>query len=384
MDYPKLRKAFKDRFGHTPRLFRSPGRINVIGEHTDYNEGFVLPAGIDKEVCIAIAPNQTDNCQLYALDLSKAVAFPLAAYHQVHSGWAAYLVGVIDQLQAHGFIIGGFDCVFSGDVPIGAGLSSSAALECATLFALKTIYDLPLDNQTMVRLAQKAENEYVGVNCGIMDQFASMFAQEGHVLKLDCRDLSYQRYPLVTQEYQFVLVDSLVKHNLGDSEYNQRRSECEAGLAALKQQFPNIKALRDASIQELVAVRDAMEPVVYSRCKYIIEEIQRVNEACQALEQGNLERLGQLLYVAHQGMQYEFEISCPELDFLVDFTRPRAEVLGCRMMGGGFGGCTINLVKTDRMNDFSAAIGEAYEKAFGITPRFYHVNTAHGTSEVIG
>lgn len=382
MDYKTLRQAFKRRYHWEPRLFRSPGRINIIGEHTDYNEGFVLPAGIDKEICMAIGPNSTNNCRLYALDMKEEVSFALNDYRQVSQAWAQYIIGIVDQLLTEGKAITGFDAVFSGDVPLGAGLSSSAALECATLFGLNALFDLNLDKEAITRIAQKAENEYVGVNCGIMDQFASVFAQSGQALKLDCRDLSYEPYPLEMADHQFVLVDSMVKHKLSDSAYNTRRFESETGLAVLKECFPKIKALRDASLDQLEACEKLMDAKVYQRCQYVVEEIQRVNQAIYALSNHDLPGLGQLLYATHEGLQHQYEVSCPELDFLVDFTRGLPEVLGSRMMGGGFGGCTINLVKSEALEDFSDKIAHAYLKAYGVLPRVYPVKTANGTSEV--
>ena len=382
MDYQGLRQAFKDRYDWEPRLFRSPGRINIIGEHIDYHDGFVLPAGIDKEICIALGPNSTNTCRLYALDLKEEVSFTMNNYREVQPAWAQYIIGVVDQLLTNGELITGFDAVFSGDVPLGAGLSSSAALECATLYGLRELFNLSLDKETLTKLAQKAENEYVGVNCGIMDQFASVFAQKGHALKLDCRDLSYELYPLVMEDYQFVLVDSMVKHKLSDSSYNVRRSESETGLAVLKRHFPRIKALRDASLEELEVCKASMGVKVYSRCKYVIEEIERINETSDALARHDLPKIGQLLYATHKGLQHDYEVSCPEIDFLVDFTKEQPEVLGSRMMGGGFGGCTINLVKSDALHDFSLKVNAAYQMAFGIRPKVYPINTADGTSEV--
>ncbi|WP_422355627.1 galactokinase [Roseivirga pacifica] len=382
MEYSALLQLYKDRFNSEPRVFRSPGRINIIGEHTDYNDGFVLPAGIDKEICMVMGVNFSDTFNLYSVDKKECVSFTIDTYKEVSAGWAKYIIGVIDQLVQMEIAIGGFDCVFQGDIPLGAGLSSSAALECATLYGLKHLFNVELSKKEIALIAQKAENQYVGVNCGIMDQFASVFAAEGQALKLDCRDLSYELYPLEMQGYQLVLVDSLVSHNLASSEYNVRRAECEEALAILQQKHPHFLALRDASIEDLEAQKDEFRTVVYKRAKYMIEEIARVGKACQAMTSNDLPELGSLLYATHAGLQHEFEISCKELDFLVDFTRDKEEILGSRMMGGGFGGCTINLVKDDFVEDFELSVSKAYEAAYGKAPAIYRVKTSSGSSEI--
>lgn len=383
MDYSALLKVYDERFKTTPRLFRSPGRINIIGEHTDYNDGFVLPAGIDKEIAMLIGNNNSNTFNLYSIDEDEAVSFTIDNYTSVKVGWAQYIIGVIDQLQKADFSISGIDCVFGGDIPIGAGMSSSAALECATLFGFNELFDLGIDKLTITQMAQKAENQYVGVNCGIMDQFASVFSEKNKAIKLDCRDLSYELYDLDLKGYQFVLVDSMVKHSLASSEYNVRRAECEEGAIVLNGRFNKVKSLRDASLEQLESVKKEMKPNVYQRCKYMINEISRVTEATRALEKHDLNELGRLLYETHHGLQHEFEISCEEIDFLVDFTRNYDSVLGARMMGGGFGGCSINLVESSNMNAFLSEIQDAYANKYGKKSSIYLVSTASGTSEVL-
>jgi galactokinase len=382
MDYRRISAIYQQRFDSAPRLFRSPGRINIIGEHTDYNDGFVLPAAVDKEICMAMGKNHSNAFFCYSIDTNEFVSFTLEDYHKIENGWAKYIIGIIDQLIQQGHQVEGFDCVFQGDIPIGAGLSSSAALACATLYGIKSLFSIEMDKRTMALTAQKAENEYVGVNCGIMDQFASVFSQEGQVLKLDCRDLSYERFPLEMDGYQLVLVDSLVSHNLASSEYNVRRAECEEAVAVLQKLHPEYSALRDASIEDLITQKDQFRPVVYQRARYMVEEIARVSQACKAMTENNLEELGKLLYETHHGLQHDFQISCEELDFLVDFTRDKEAIPGARMMGGGFGGCTINLVKDDYLRQFESAVTEAYQNAFGKTPAIYHVKTSSGSSEI--
>lgn len=384
MDHLKLLDLFKSKYkSSSPRVFRSPGRINIIGEHTDYNEGFVLPAGVDKEIVMVLGANSTDTCNVYSLDQDEEVTFTFSEYLSVKEEWAKYIIGIVDQLLKSGHRIGGFDCVFGGDIPIGAGMSSSAALECATLFGIDQLFSLSLGKLDMALMAQRAENQFVGVNCGIMDQFASVFAEKNKAIKLDCRDLTYEMYSLDLEGYQFVLVDSMVKHSLASSEYNVRRAECEEGVAFLNSRYPAVKSLRDASITQLESVKSDLNPGVFKRCHYIINEISRVSKAAEAMGKQDLKELGRLLYETHQGLQHEFEVSCEELDFLVDFTREREDVLGARMMGGGFGGCSINLVQMSRIEDFTLQVEKAYMKKFGQKPFVYQVYTEKGTSEIL-
>ncbi|NVJ46963.1 MAG: galactokinase [Cytophagia bacterium] len=382
MDRRKIIETFRNKFQGEPRVFRSPGRINIIGEHTDYNNGFVLPAAVDKEIILLMTPNDSDSFNIYSIDQDESVNFSLTNYESVKTEWAKYLIGVIDQILKAGHQIRGFDCVFGGNIPIGAGLSSSAALECATLFGISECFNLNLEKRQIAQMAQKAENEYVGVNCGIMDQFASVFSKKSHALKIDCRDLTYESFEIKFGNYTLMLVDSMVKHNLASSEYNIRRQECEAAVKAISANYPEIKSLRDASIDQLTEVRNLISDKIFNRAKYIIQEISRVNQACDAIKQNDLVELGQLLYATHYGLQHEFEISCEELDFLVDFTRDKSYILGSRMMGGGFGGCTINLIDSDYQEEFAKEVSEAYEKHFGKAPGIYFVKTANGSSEI--
>lgn len=382
INYKELRSLYISKYEKLPRIFRSPGRINIIGEHTDYNDGFVLPAAVDKEIGMLIEANNTDLFNIYAFDQKEEVQFTYDNKRDVKAPWAQYIIGVIDQLKKAGHQITGTDIIFSGNIPIGAGMSSSAALECVTVYAFNELFNLQLDRQQMIRFAQKAENDYAGVNCGIMDQFASIFSKEGHVFKLDCRDLDFEEYPLNITGHQLVLVDSEVKHSLASSEYNIRRNECEEGVAILQKSYPKIKALRDVSLEELKGHKNDLKKNIFLRCKYVVEEIERVNKACSALAENDLEKLGKLLYATHEGLQNEYKVSCKELDYLVDFTRNKEEVLGARMMGGGFGGCTINLVQEANVDIFIAEIQESFEKKFNIKPAVYKVQTAPGTSEI--
>ncbi|NIJ53397.1 galactokinase [Dyadobacter arcticus] len=365
------------------RVFRSPGRINLIGEHTDYNNGFVLPASVDKAVYFVIAPRDDEQVILYAADLDETYSFPLSDLSKPNQSWAHYQLSIVDQIHKNGLQIRGFQAAFGGDIPVGAGLSSSAALECCLLFALNEMFRLSLDRFHIVKMAQKAENEYVGVQCGIMDQFASAFGKEEAVIRLDCRSLEYEYFPFPMDEYLIVLCDTSVKHSLASSEYNTRRLECEKGTQILQKYDSSILSLRDTSPEFVKVHEEELGDVVYRRCKFITEEIRRVQDACHLLVQGNLVDFGSKMYETHQGLQHEYEVSCEELDFLVDQTIDNPAVLGARMMGGGFGGCTINLVKKEAVPKFEEEMKRAYLKEYQIDLPCYKVKITNGTEEII-
>ncbi|TPE44025.1 galactokinase [Pontibacter mangrovi] len=376
-------EKFKELYQQEPTVVRSPGRVNLIGEHTDYNDGFVLPAAIDKEIYFAIAPNGQEICRVHAFNESQSDTFKLEKHIEPSAGgWVNYIKGVVAQFIKANYEIGGFDLVFGGNVPIGAGLSSSAAVECGLAFGLNHIFNLGVEKFELVKMAQKAEHEYAGVKCGIMDQFASMFGKEGHVVKLDCRSLEYTYYSSDLEGYRIVLCDTQVKHSLASSEYNTRRQECEAGVALLQKHYPQVQSLRDVTIGMLEQHQADFEPVIYKRCKYVVSENNRVEEACQHLQEGNLKAFGENMYASHAGLQHDYEVSCPELDFLVDQTRNDESVLGARMMGGGFGGCTINIVKLDELENFSGRIEAAYQQQFGRKPQIYVAQIVDGSSLV--
>ncbi|EMR03129.1 galactokinase [Cesiribacter andamanensis] len=372
--------TFTRLFGGQPLLVRSPGRINLIGEHTDYNEGFVLPAAIDKEMILAVGRNGLDRCRLYSLDYQQQLEVPLQELRPSQTGWANYLLGVVDQLQKAGYPLQGFDCVFGGDIPMGAGLSSSAALECGTAFALSELFDLRIDRQLLIRFAQKAEHTFAGVQCGIMDQFASVMGKEGHALQLDCRSLDYTYFPLQLQEYQLILLDTQVKHSLASSEYNTRRLECEQGVAAVRRRHPHVQSLRDVSPAMLQEAAAELPPLVMKRCRYVLDENERLLQGCELLKMGDIPGFGHQMWGSHAGLSSQYEVSCSELDFLVNFAKEQAGVAGARMMGGGFGGCTLNLVKSANKEAFLAAAGPAYLQAFGIALKHYEVAIRGGTS----
>jgi galactokinase len=379
-----LTEKFKEHFNENPTLLvRAPGRINLIGEHTDYNNGFVLPAAIDKAIYFAISPRNDRKCILYASDLDDSHEFSLDNLQKSEKSWANFLIGVLAEIISRGKHINtGFNVVFGGDVPLGAGLSSSAAVESGIGFALNELYNLEFSKLDLALIAQQAEHKYAGVNCGIMDMFASIHGKANSVIKLDCQDLSFEYFPFDFPDYTLVLCNTGVKHNLGDSEYNQRRAECEEGIRILQSAFPQVDSLRDVSMQMLSSQADKLSPVVYNRCKYVVEEIERVTIACKALENGDLATFGQKMYETHEGLSKEYEVSCPELDFLVEHSQNFEAVVGARMMGGGFGGCTINLIKADAVDEFIKNISLAYLQAFNIQLQSYIVNISNGVEKM--
>jgi len=375
----KIKTSFLEKFGSEPTVFRSPGRVNILGEHTDYNEGFVLPAAIDKNIYFAISKRTDNIINLFAADFNESFTTDIDNVKISSTQWANYILGVVDQLQKQGFTLGGFNAVVDGDVPIGAGLSSSAAVECATIYALNDIFELNLDRLKMVPLAQKAEHVFAGVNCGIMDQFASMFGKKDHVIKLDCRSLEYEYVPFKLDGYKIVLLNTNVKHNLASSEYNTRRLQCEKGVSLIAQHHPEIKSLRDVTLEQLKKYVEPVDPLVYQRCKYVVLENERLLGACEDLKRGDISSLGEKMYQTHMGLRYYYDVSCKQLDFLVEYVKNIPEVAGARMMGGGFGGCTINLVKEEAIEKLIADISLAYSEAMNLPLTAYIASIEDGT-----
>jgi galactokinase len=371
--------TFENKFGEVPLLVRSPGRVNLIGEHTDYNQGFVLPAAIDKAVYFAVAPRSDRTCHIIALDIPDEHQFVIDDLQKTPKGWPHYLMGVVDQLLKSGYEVRGFNCVFSSTIPIGAGLSSSAALEAGLAFALNTLFELRADNLTLVKLAQLAENEFVGVQCGIMDQFINIFGADQKVLQIDCRSLGYKYYPFQFPDTSIVLFNTGVSHSLASSEYNKRRKECGAGVGIMKRRYPDISFLRDVSLPMLEDCRNILEPIIYRRCKYVVEENARLLNACTALEKGNLKTFGSLMDQTHDGLSHDYEVSCRELDFLADAVKNIPQVYGARMMGGGFGGCTINLMERLAVEEISKQVTEQYQKEFQTDLKTYISSIDCGT-----
>ncbi|MET3126894.1 galactokinase [Arcicella rosea] len=379
--YPEnIITKFQEQFSKEASLVvRAPGRINLIGEHTDYNDGFVLPAAIDKAIYFAISPREDENCYVYAYDLKSSDTFSISTIQKSDKSWANYLIGVVDELQKSEQKIKGFDLVFGGDIPLGAGVSSSAAVETGLAFALNQLYDLGLETMQMVKIGKAAENNFVGVNCGIMDQFASMFGKKDAVIRLDCRSLEYQHFPLSLPNHTVILCNSGVKHSLGDSEYNTRRLECEEGLSILSGIYPNVKSFRDLTLTMVEEAKTSLSENVYKRCVYVVGEIDRVIVACEALERNDLATFGKKMYETHDGLQHNYAVSCEELDFLVDETREDDAVVGSRMMGGGFGGCSINIVEKSKAEAFLNRIKKAYQAKYQKDLVTYAVALTNGT-----
>ncbi len=369
-------------FEKEPLVFQSPGRINLIGEHTDYNKGFVLPAAVDMQMTLVIAGRNDNQCHLYAADLRDKYKFELGNISKSEKVWPNYLLGVADQLIKAGYKIRGFDCVFGGNIPIGAGLSSSAAIEAGLASALNEIYGLGISKLDLAKFAQRSENQFVGVQCGIMDQFANIFGKENHVIKLDCRSLEFEYFPLDTTEMNIVLCDSKIKHSLASSEYNIRRKQCETGVDILKKYDGNIESLRDVTLDFLNEHRDEMDDVVYKRCAYVLRENLRVESACLNLAAGDFGSFGEKMYESHYGLKDEYEVSCEELDLLVSLASQNEGVLGSRMMGGGFGGCTINLIEKDFVESFTSSIRKNYEIKTGKQPSIYVCRITDGTGSL--
>lgn len=376
----KIITEFYQRFEGEPILVQSPGRVNLIGEHTDYNNGFVLPAAINKHIYLALRVNNSDRSRFYAIDQEDAFETDISGeLLKSDKGWPNYLLGVVDQLRRRGYESRGFDCVFGGNVPIGAGLSSSAALEGGVLFGLTRLFDWDIPLVEMAEIAQKAENEFVGVQCGIMDQFVSLNGKKDHAMRLDCRSLEYEFYPFKRRDIHIVLCDTQIRRELASSEYNVRRSQCEAGVQSLQNFDTNIDSLRDVSRDFLEKHKQHLDALVFKRCKYIIEENKRVLDACRDLEKNDIASLGRRMYASHAGLRDQYEVSCTELDILVDAARTIEGIVGARMMGGGFGGCTINLVEDEHLNTFKKQIHTLYQKKTGKKIKIYQAKVSEGT-----
>ncbi|MDD4114413.1 MAG: galactokinase, partial [Massilibacteroides sp.] len=372
---------FNELFQTGGSVYTSPGRINLIGEHTDYNGGFVFPGAIDKGMVAEIKLNGTDKIRAFALDLNELAEFGFNEEDIPAAGWAKYIFGVCREIIKRGGTIKGFDTVFAGDVPLGAGMSSSAALESTYAFALNDMLSLGIDKFELAKIGQSTEHNYVGVKCGIMDQFASVFGKKGSLMLLDCRSLEYKYYPFDPKGYKLVLLDSVVKHELASSAYNKRRESCENAAKAIRKNHSEVEFLRDATMDMLNEVKNDISAEDYIRAEYVIEEIQRVMDVCVALEKGNYETVGEKMYGTHHGMSKLYEVSCEELDFLNDIAK-KCGVTGSRVMGGGFGGCTINLVKEEKYEAFIKEAFSAYKEKFGHEPKLYNVVISDGARKL--
>ncbi len=374
-----ITQIFREKFGDDPLIVRSPGRINIIGEHTDYNEGFVLPAAIDKFIYVAASTREDDSIMLYAQAFKQDYQTTVYTVAPGEKGWPNYILGVVDQLQKNGYKVGGFNLAIDGDIPPGGGLSSSAAVECATIFALNELFALGLSRMSMVKMAQLAEHTYAGVKCGIMDQFTSMLGKKDHAIKLDCRSLEYEYVPLNLQGHRIVLFNTNVKHTLITTEYNNRRAQCEQGVAWVKEHGQNVSSLRDVTIEMLDKYVLEKDPLIYKRCRYVIEENLRLLEGCEFLKAGDLKALGKLMFKTHKGLSEDFEVSCKELDFLVNYVKENPDVLGARLIGAGFGGCTINIVKEEAIEQLTEEISRAYKNAMDLELTVYLAGIEQGT-----
>ncbi len=343
-DIERLHKIFWQLHHEEPLIVRAPGRINLIGEHTDYNNGFVLPAAIDKAIYVAISKRVDNKIHLHAEEYNEKYIADIENIRESKLHWSGYILGVVEQLQKRNYPIGGFNIIVDGDVPVGAGMASSAAIECATVFALNELFELNISKLEMVKIAQKAEQEFVGLQCGIMDMFSSMFGKKDHVICLDCRSLEYEYFPFKQDGIKIVLLDTSIKHSLASSEYNTRRKQCEEGVALIQQYYPQVQSLRDVSIK-MLDDHVAQNKLVYNRCRFVVEEIGRLLAACVDLQQNDIISFGKKMFETHEGLSKLYEVSCNELDILVEIAQHNPAIIGARMMGGGFGGCNINIVK---------------------------------------
>lgn len=386
-----IRSQFLNHFNQSPAIVvKSPGRINLIGEHIDYNHGFVLPASIDKFIEVAIGKRTDGLIQMVALDLEQTIIVPTHNLTPHTAQWVNYIIGVVDQVlntennvaSIEKDLTTGFNICIQGNIPLGAGLSSSAAIESAVIFALNELYNLSLTKMQMALMAQKAEHKFAGVHCGLMDMFASLHGQKNKAILLDCDSLAYTYYPIELENYSIVLFDTQIKHELASSEYNTRRLECESGLTKIQEKYPSVKTFRDISLEQVeasLASNDLSGSKVYQRCKYVVEEIQRVELAVQDLIKGDIQAFGKKMFETHEGLSKLYEVSCPELDFLVEAVSNNENVLGARMMGGGFGGCTINIIKTSSIEEITKKITTSYAQVMHKVLAIYITSIEEGT-----
>jgi len=373
--------VFKKNFSSTPHVYYSPGRINFIGEHIDYNDGFVMPSAIDKGIYYAIALNNTDELNFHAVDFNEKLTTRISDVKKMN-GWKNYVLSVVNEFLIKGLQVKGFDCVFGGDIANGAGISSSAAVEGGLAFAINELFGFGFSRKELALLCQRAEHNFPGVMCGIMDQYANMYGKKDHVILLDTRSVEHEYFPLELEGYEVVLINTNVHHSLASSEYNVRRKQCEEGLAILKKE-KGINSFRDIkNAEELLSFKDKMGEKVYDRCKFVVEEIIRTQNAAKLLQQNDLNEFGKLMFETHEGLSKLYEVSCKELDFLVEKAREYKDVIGARMMGGGFGGCTINIIKNEGLETFLSDATTAYQKKFQIDPEVIKVKVGDGTHEI--
>ena len=377
----RIAEKFRKLFNQDGDFFTSAGRINLIGEHTDYNGGFVFPGAVDKGIMAEIMLNGTDKVCAFSVDIDEYVEFGLNEEDAPTQSWARYIFGVCREIIKRGGRIGGFNTVFAGDVPLGAGMSSSAALESTFAYALNYLFNLGIDKFELARIGQSTEHNYCGVKCGIMDQFASIFGKKGNLIRLDCKTMEYKYFPFNPVGYKLVLLDSVVKHELASSAYNRRRESCERATLAIRKNHPEVEFLRDAKREWLNEAKADINDEDYKRAEYVIGEVQRVLDVCDALERGDYETVGQKMYETHYGMSKLYEVSCEELDFLNEIAK-ECGVTGSRVMGGGFGGCTINLVKEEKYDAFIEKAKASFKEKFGHEPKVYDVVISDGARKL--
>lgn len=370
-----VKNSFKDQFKTKPLVVFSPGRINLIGEHTDYNEGFAFPAAINKGIALALSKSESGKSEVYALNNEELYQFESINITPLENGgWRNYILGVVAELQLLGKTIGNFNSVFAGNIPSGAGMSSSAALENSFVFGLNELYNLELSKEEMILVSQKAEHNFAGVKCGIMDQYASMFGVKKSALLLDCRTIEAKPFKIDFQDYKLMLINTNVKHELSESAYNDRRKVCEKVSRLL-----HIDALRDASKQDLDHIKSEITADDYQKALYVINENNRVKLFSEAIKKEAIDVLGDLLFQSHEGLSTNYKVSCKELDFLVDKAKESPYVIGARMMGGGFGGCTINLVLKSKFKNFKKDVSKKFKTAFKKECAVYSVKLSQGT-----
>jgi galactokinase len=378
----KIETLFLSKIGKRPGrvIVRSPGRVNLIGEHTDYNEGFVLPAAVDKAIVFVVSPRTDGMVRFITSDLNDEFEASLAEIYRSSKGWPNYLLGVIEEFRLLGHKFAGCDAVFGGDIPIGAGMSSSAAVECGFAFALNQLFGFGISKMDLVKLGQRSENNFVGMNCGIMDQFINIFGEDRTVLKIDCRSLEYEHFPFERTDLAIVLCETELKRSLASSEYNIRRQQCETGVSILQKHKPEVRGLREVTLEFLQEHRAEMEPITYRRCDYVVKENERVLRACADLRRNDFHAFGEQMFLSHNGLRDDYQVSSPDLDFLVDAASSIPGVLGARMMGAGFGGCTINLVEQPGVQAFVEEMKSRYRQRTGIATNVYVTRIESGTS----
>jgi len=377
-----LQNKFKELYNTTPVLFRSPGMVNVMGAHTDYNDGFTLSANIDKEMVFAVAINKTDKGRVYALDLKDSHEFNVDYFEQSDKAWANYILGMVSEFRKHGKIIGGFDCVFASDIPIGSGMAASAAIKCGIGFLLNELFNLELSNLDIAGYATKVENEYIGVGSGIRDQFNNLFARTSHFMKLDCLTLNHEYIETDFSNYRFIIFDSQVKSDRRLQIFETRRKECQQGLKIIKRYFPEVKSLRDVKPDTLLKCKDDMEPELYWRCKFVVNENIRVLKSVEDLLKNRTEAFGQKLFESQMELKRDFQVSCAEIDFLIDEVTKNNNVLGARMIGAGVGGCTLNMVKDYDREEFISGIQKRFKKKFRKNLLVYKIKIVRGSGKL--